>query len=270
MSEGAIRADGRKTVIVTGSSKGIGLGIAAELARQGMAVVVTSRKQADADEAAAKIIEAGGVCAAIQFDLEKADDIQPLIQGCLEIFGRLDVLVNNALSQKSVLPLPACDYSMIEAAFTANITNTLALTQAAHPHLKQTGGVVINIGSIIINRHLLGLPLYAIIKGAIAQMTKALAAEWAADSVRVNCINPGFIRTSAFSDLGMTAEQIEQAYDFYKRYIPQHRIGSPEAVAKLVAYLVSEEANLITGASFDIDGGYSVQGVPLFGSSCPP
>ncbi|MFC1684416.1 SDR family NAD(P)-dependent oxidoreductase [Pseudomonadota bacterium] len=256
----------QKTAIITGSSKGIGLAIAQELASQDYAVIVTSRDPDYADEIAQGIKNTGGTALGISFDIEQPEVIEPLIQTTVDTFGRLDLLVNNALSQNCLVPLPACDRTMIESAFTTNITNTLALTQAAYPYLKNTQGNVINIGSVVISRHLLGLPLYAIIKGAIDQMTKVLASEWAADQVRVNAINPGFIETSAFADLGMPDEQIKQAYEFYKGYSPLGKTGQPDAIGKLAAYLASPGAELITGSTYDIDGGYNVQGLPLFGA----
>ncbi len=212
----------------------------------------------------------GAQALGLQFNIEKAVDLKSLIKDTIDAFGRLDILVNNALSQSCVLPLDTLSDEQIEFAFTSNITNTFLLTHLAYPYLRKSRGNIINIGSVIVNRHLLGLPVYSIIKGAILQMTKALAAEWAADGIRVNAINPGFIRTSAFSNLGMPEDLedlIEKSYDFYKNYHPLGRIGKPEEIGKIAAYLVSDNSDLITGAVVDIDGGYSIQGSPLYKSN---
>ena len=257
----------KKIAIVTGSTNGIGKSIAQELAVHGNTVVITSSSIERSRNVADEINTRGAQALGLQFNIEKAVDLKSLIKDTIDAFGRLDILVNNALSQSCVLPLDTLSDEQIEFAFTSNITNTFLLTHLAYPYLRKSRGNIINIGSVIVNRHLLGLPVYSIIKGAILQMTKALAAEWAADGIRVNAINPGFIRTSAFSNLGMPEDLIEKSYDFYKNYHPLGRIGKPKEIGKIAAYLVSDNADLITGAVVDIDGGYSIQGSPLYKSN---
>lgn len=253
-----------KIAVVTGSTKGIGRSIALELAAQGITVVATSRDLKRARVVANEISAMGGYALGLKFNIEEADDLNSLINATADAFGRLDVLVNNAVSHNCVLPLPSLSREQIEFAFTSNITNTFLLTQVAYPLLKASRGSVINIGSAVVNRHLLGLPLYAIIKGATAQMTKVLAAEWAADGVRVNAINPGFIRTDAFSELGMPRDLIEKSYAFYRNYHPVGKIGEPVAVGKVAAYLASAAADFITGSIIEVDGGYSIKGLPTY------
>ena len=256
-----------KIAIITGSTKGIGHGIAKKLAEQGSTVVITSRDIDQARKVAGEFNTTYGEALGLQFNIEESDNLHSLIENTLDVFGHLDILVNNALSQSCALPLEALSDEQIGFAFTSNITNTFLLNRLAYPYLKKTRGNIVNIGSVIANNHLLGLPLYGIVKSAILHMTKVLAAEWATDGIRVNAVNPGFIRTNAFSELGMPNDVIDKSYDFYKNYHPLGRIGKSTEIGEMVAYLASEKASLITGAIIDVDGGYSIQGLPLYQDS---
>jgi NAD(P)-dependent dehydrogenase (short-subunit alcohol dehydrogenase family) len=254
----------RKVAIVTGSTKGIGRGVAEGLCKAGFAVVLTSRDAARANAAAADLAEHGGETMGLRFELAERDQLQGLVQAAVERYGRLDVLVNNALTLECTVPFSTSSDEQVAAALTANVAHTMLLCRAAHAHLKENRGAIINIGSAIVDRHLLGLPLYAVIKAAISQMTRVLAAEWAGDRIRVNGIKPGFIRSSAFAELGMPDELVQKAYTFYKSYQPLGNVGEPADVAALAVYLASDQASYVTGAEFSVDGGYAVQGVDLF------
>lgn len=253
-----------KVAIVSGATKGIGAGIAQQLAAAGIAVVITGRREEDARQAAAALRAQGGEALGVAFNLERREDLASLVETAVAEFGRLDLLVNNALSTSCLAPPDAATDAAVEFAVTSNITHTYLLTRLAYPHLKAVGGQVINIASAVVSRHLLGLPLYAIVKGAVVQMTKVLAAEWAGDGIRVNAINPGFIRTSAFSDLGMPDELVARSYDYYRAYQPLGGIGQPDDVGRLVACLAGAAGRLMTGAVIDVDGGFTVQGRPLY------
>ncbi len=256
----------RKTAIVTGSTKGIGNGIAKELAATGFDVVVTSRKEGQAKEAAEKINAAGiaGKAIGVCFDLEKQGSAKSLLEQSLDEFGRLDVLVNNALSNSCVFPLHELSDEQISFALTANITNTLLLSRLAYGELAKTQGNVINIGSVVVNRQIIGMPLYTIVKGALEQMTKALASEWAGDHVRVNGINPGFVRSSALADFGMPEDFVEKTYEYHRRHHPLGRVGEPEDIGRLAAFIASDAAGFMTGSIINCDAGYSIQGIRLY------
>jgi len=252
-----------KVAIVTGSTKGIGKGIAESLSQSGANVVVTSRNIADAEELARKLSSSNSRAIAVQFDLEDRTTFQPLIDATLESFGRLDILVNNALSHSAVPPLDVLDDEQIEFAITSNITNTLLLTRKCFGKLKETHGNIVNISSVAANRHIYGMALYGIIKGSLNQMTKALAAEWAEHRVRVNSINPGFVYSSALTYFGVPDDVIAKHYKFCEQYHPLGRIGEPEDIGKLVAFVASDNASFMTGSIIDSDAGYSVQGVHM-------
>lgn len=251
-----------KVAVVTGGSKGIGHGIASVLAGEGFQVVITSRDLGRAQEAA-RSIQAGGVAVqGVALDLDQRSTFAPMLDCLLNEFGRIDVLVNNAVSQSIGAPFLESHEETIEAAITANITNVVLLTRMFYPSLKASHGNVINISSAVTERYLSGLPLYALYKGALNHMTRALAADWAPE-VRVNAIMPGFIRSDAFHALGMPDEVIREKYEFYKSYVPMGIIGMPEDVGRLIKYVVSDDAGLMTGAVISLDGGFSNQGSPV-------
>lgn len=250
-----------KTAIVTGSSAGIGQAIAALFARLGAHVIVTSRTQSKATQVADELQSNGGKATPCAFDIEDPKAIPNLLAAALNSSGRIDILVNNVLSRPSIGPLALQDieYSQLEAGVTYNLTNILALTASAHPHLKKTGGVVLNIGSAVVNRHTIGIPLYTILKGALAQATKVLASEWARDNIRVNQINPGFVRTDTLSTR-QNNDNANMIIAHFAKLHPLGRVGEVEDIASLAAFLTSDQAGWITGAVIDIDGGFSVQG----------
>lgn len=257
-------SENKKVAIITGSTKGIGQGIATALAAKNIITVVTGRKRRDAEQAAKQINSGGGIAWGLEFNLENPDHLENLIQQTTEQFGRLDILINNAITQSAAMPLNAVSDQEINAIFTANISHILQLCRYAYPHLQKSRGHIINIGSVIVNRHLLGLSMYAMIKGAILQMTKALASEWAGDGIRVNAINPGITRTSVFESLGLPENYIKNAFQFYSQYHALEHIAKPADIGNLAGFLCSSESRLITGSIFEVDGGYSIKGLPTY------
>ncbi|MGH1485147.1 MAG: SDR family NAD(P)-dependent oxidoreductase [Cellvibrionaceae bacterium] len=254
----------KQTAIVTGSSKGIGRAIAKQLLLQGYQVVVTSRKKEDAENVAAVLSEETKATAlGLAFDLEDPAGPKQLIEETINALGRLDVLVNNALSISINVDPLTCDEHLIDAGITANITNVVKLCRHAYPHLKESKGNIINISSSVTKRYVLGLPLYAMSKAAILKLTEAFAAEWAKDCVRVNAVNPGFTDSDAAAGLGLTEAQISKLHGHFDEF---QLLGTavPENIAPLITYLASKDASMVTGAIIDIDGGHHVQGHPLF------
>jgi len=253
-----------KVAIVTGSTKGIGFGIAQALSISGANIIITSRTKSHAEETAANINAYGGNAVGINFDITKQEDLDHLVTETIKEFGQLDILVNNAVSQNCLIP--SADFSDDKSitTITENLTHTYLLSQKAYPHLKKQKGSILNISSVITQRYLMGLPLYGIIKGALTQMTKVLAAEWACEGVRVNAINPGFIRTSAFKDMGLSDDLIKKSYHFYSQYQQLGGIGEPSKIGSAAAFLTSSEASFITGSILDVDGGYSTRGQELY------
>lgn len=249
-----------KVVIITGSSSGIGKEIAMALAMRDASVVVTSRRFARAVEVAEEITSQGGNAFPLAFSVEDPQCGIAMLQAVHERFNKIDILVNNAINRPAFAPcsIQETKYEQLSEVITTNLTTTLALSARAHQYLLATKGLLLNIGSVVVNRHMVGMPLYTIVKGAITQTTKVLAAEWAEDGVRVNQINPGFVETDSM------AERIgeDAASNMCKKFLPYHplgRTGTVTDIAELVSYMVSEEAAWMTGSVVDMDGGYSIQ-----------
>ena len=253
----------KSVALVTGSSKGIGKAIAQELVSKGMRVVVTSRDLQFAQDVAKKIDSTGDSAIGLAFDICDVMSLREVVSQTIEHFGRLDVLVNNAVSQDCLIPSAEFDQVKIMTTITENISHSYLLCLEAYPYLKRSKGNILNIGSVVTNRYLLGLPLYGLIKGSMIELTKVLAAEWAKDDIRVNAINPGFTRTCAFSDLGMDEDTVNACYDFYAQYQPLSGVGDPASIANAAVFLTATSASFVTGSVLDVDGGYSIKGYEL-------
>jgi len=254
----------QKVAIITGSTAGIGGEIATVLAKNDIRVVVTSRDQQRADNKIAEILAMGGEGIALSCSVESSSEFTALVEKTVNEYGRIDILINNAISHLTLPPLPIEDltYEQITVGINTNLTNILALTSKAHMYLKASRGCVINIGSVVVNQHLLGVPLYSIVKGAMSQMTKVLAYEWAPD-IRVNQINPGFIRTAAHKEIGVPDLEADAFLESFRQFHPLGRTGYPQDIASAVAYLISDQALWITGLEMNVDGGYSINGVSV-------
>ncbi len=253
----------KPVALVTGSSKGIGKAIAQEMVLKGIRVVVTSRDLQLAQDVAKNMDLTGNSAIGMAFDICDVMSLGKVISQTIEHFGRLDILVNNAVSQDCLIPSAEFEPSKIMKTITENISHSYLLCLEAYPHLKRSKGSVLNIGSVVTNRYLLGLPLYGLIKGSMIELTKILAAEWAKDNIRVNAINPGFTRTSVFSDLGMDENVVNACYNFYAKYQPLSGVGDPTSIASAAVFLTSSSASAVTGSVLDVDGGYSIKGYEL-------
>lgn len=238
----------RKIALVFGGSRGIGAGIAMRLARDGANVALTyASATGKAAEVAATLSQNGVEALTIKADSGSAADIQAAVQQTVERFGSIDIVVVNA----GILHIAdVADFSLdnLDRMLDVNVRGVFLAVQAALPHM-QAGGRIITIGSnsAVRSGHL-GSSIYSMTKGAVAVMVKGLAVDLAPRGITINNIQPGPIETD------MTADMI----DMIKELIPLKRVGQPGEVAGLAAYLASEEAGYMTGASVTIDGGMSL------------
>ena len=234
-----------KVALVTGSSRGIGRAIVERLGREGASVVVHCvHRTAQAEAVVAAIAAAGGQAIAVQADLRQRTDIHRLFQTLLQQFGRLDIVVNNAGINlvKSVADASEEDYDTV---FTLNARGTFFVLQEAARHLAD-GGRIVNISSGATARALPGVALYCGSKAAVEQFTKALAHELAGRGITVNTVSPGSTETD------MLSVQVREAR---AQLSPFQRIGQPEDIADVVAFLVSDAARWLTGQNIRATGG---------------
>lgn len=250
-----------KVALVTGATKGIGLGIAQHLVAHGARVIVSSRDQA-ACEALANELNAGRggemVARGIACDIDNLGDIDRLAAGAAEAFGRLDVLVANA--SRPVVPTALTSAEEFDKMLSTNIHHNYRLCQAVRPAIAAArGGSIILIGSIAGHEAAPAILPYAVSKAGLAHLARCLADEMVSQNIRVNCISPGLIRS--FS----TETQVlsNQAFaDALIAQIPLKRIGEPEDVAGAVVFLASRAGSYVTGATILVDGGRNSLSAP--------
>ena len=241
------RLDG-KTALVTGSSQGIGRGIAERLAQDGAQVVINYVGNAKAaEEVVTAIAASGGQAVAIQADISKLPDIERLFQETLARLGRLDILVNNA-GIATLLPLPEITEAEFDRVFDLNAKGTLFALRQAALHLAD-GGRIINIASSTVDFPTEGAYIYAGSKAAVKKYTQIAAQELGKRGITVNTVTPGVTETALSSKLpeSFTRPVIESS--------PFKRLGKPEDIADTVAFLVSDDARWITGQDVLVNGG---------------
>jgi len=239
-----------KVAIVTGASRGLGRAVAFALAGAGAKVVVNYAGSADkAAEVVDEIGAQGGQAVAIQADVSNAVDVARLIDGALEAFGRIDILVNNAGITRDTLLLRMKEDDW-DSVLNTNLKGVFLTTKAvAKPMMKQRFGRIINLASVVGLTGNAGQANYAAAKAGIIGFTKSMAKELGSRGITVNAVAPGLI------DTDMTAKLGEDLRAQMMAGIPLGRMGLPEDVASLVAFLVSDGANYITGQTINVDGG---------------
>ncbi len=239
-----------KVALVTGGSRGIGEAIVRRLADEGAAVALCARHLEPAKRVAETVRARGGQALAVAADVGRSEDADRLVAACLDRFGRLDVLVNNAGITRDGLILRMKDEDW-DAVLSVNLAGAFRCARAAlRPMLRQKqGGRIINIGSVVGSMGNVGQVNYVAAKAGLAGLTKALAREVASRGITVNLIAPGFIETE------MTAGLPEGAKQAYLAQIPQGRFGTAAEVAAVAAFLASEGAAYITGQVIHVNGG---------------
>jgi len=240
-----------KVALVTGASRGIGRAIAARLAEQGATVVAAARGD-NAKACADELIAAGHTAEALTLDVTDAAACEAAPGDIAKRHGRLDILVSNAGITRDQL-LMRMKREDWDAVLATNLTATFLLAQAAmRPMLKQRGGRIIAVGSVVGQMGNAGQSNYAASKAGLIGFAKALAQEVASRGITVNAVAPGFLTTA------MTGKLSEQQRAKLTESIPLGRIGRPEDVAAAVAYLVSDEAGWVTGATLHVNGGMAM------------
>ncbi len=250
-------ATSRPTAFVTGASRGIGAAIALGLARDGFDLAVSATRTAHLAPTLAALAAAGGRAVPIALDLASLPSTEKAMAEAIAALDHLDVLVNNAgiTLLKAAVDLTPEDW---DAILRTNVTGTFFLSQAMARHLigARRPGSIINVAS---THGLVGLPrraAYGVSKGAIIQMTRMLAIEWAEHGIRVNAVAPGTVETASRAAMYAAEPGLREAM---LDRVPLHRFGTADEVAGAVRYLAGPQATYITGQVFCLDGGLTAR-----------
>lgn len=247
-----------KVAIVTGSSRGIGLGIARKLAEEGCSLSICARGGDALREAADELEALGAAVHALEVDLTVKDAPDRLIAETVERFGKLNLLVNNVGGNRRKMFADTSDEDWSDI-LDLNFMSHVRCSRAAIPHLRQGGGGAIVFISSIFGREAggPGLSIYNTTKSALISVAKIMALELAGDGIRVNSVAPGSIRFPGGSWDTRVNEDPEGMRAFIESNLPIGRFGTVEEIADVVAFLVSERASLVTGTCLNVDGGQS-------------
>ncbi|MEQ2466770.1 SDR family oxidoreductase [Niallia hominis] len=238
-----------KVAIITGAFRGIGRSLAEELAQSGAKVIINyANSDEKAREVVAKIVEKGGEAVAVQADVSKIKEVERLFTESLHHFGKIDILVNNA-GVMHTIPLSDVTEEEFDLHFSINVKGTYFACQQALKHMEPNGKIV-NFSTSVAGMMFPGYSLYAATKGAVEQITRQLSKEFGQKNITINTVSPGPTNTELFMN-GKSPEQLENL----KRLNAFGRFGETEDIAKVVAFLVSDDARWITGQTIRVNGG---------------
>lgn len=240
---------GGQVALVTGAASGIGLAVMNRLASEGATVVATDRN-AESLAAAVKGVSHDTVVPVV-CDVSVRADIEATVATAMARCGKIDILVNSAgVANRDQLKLHEIDPEDWQRLMEVNVRGVFLMIRSVIPHmLANGGGAIINLGSVGSFRATANASSYVTSKGAVLMMTRAAAVDYARDNIRVNAVCPGTTHTGILA--GLPAEMLQML----EARAPQGRLGTPEEVAALIAFLASDEALHINGADFLIDGG---------------
>ena len=246
------RLDG-KVAIVTGSSKGIGLEIAKGLASFGAKVVISSRKQDAVNAVAENLRDEGLDVTGIACHVGEEEQINNLIDKTLQVYGTIDILINNAATNPVFGPISDADGSVFDKIMNVNVKAPFLLSNRVYPTMsKKGGGSIINISSVEGLKPSFGLGMYSVSKSALIMLTQNMAKEWGPDGIRVNALCPGLIKTKFSAALWQNEAILNQVTG----QLPSGRMAMPEEMAGLALFLASDASSYCTGGVYTADGGH--------------
>ncbi len=247
-----------KVAIITGAGSGLGRGIALLFAREGSRVVIAELGEESGREACRQIERDGGSCLFLQTDITAASDVEKMAAETLRVFGRIDVLVNNAGINPSRTPVHETSEKDWDRTLAVNLKGAFLCSKAVLPAMmKQRCGSIINIASIVGAMGCSDRAPYAASKGGLIGLGRSMAVDYASYGIRVNTLNPGFVETELtriYFDK-MRAQDPEKLDRLINQH-PMGRLGKPEDVACAALFLASDESSWITGVDMGVDGGF--------------
>jgi NAD(P)-dependent dehydrogenase (short-subunit alcohol dehydrogenase family) len=248
-----------KVVIVTGGGSGIGRAVAHRFAREGASVVVVNRTASKAEQVAAEICGAGWKATAMAADVSSEADVRRVVADTLNLYGKIDVMVNNAAicPQIRLTDLTLAQWNEV---ITNNLTSVFLFCREVIPPMIQCGGgTIVNVSSVHALATLEGYSAYSASKGGIVAMTRAIALDFAKQNIRVNTVLPGAVQTpmleSSVKQLDTPREEIMREWNEAQ---PIGRVGQPEEIASVVLFAASPDNSFMTGATLVADGGMTI------------
>jgi 3-oxoacyl-[acyl-carrier protein] reductase len=241
-----------KVAVVTGASKGIGAGIAKQLAAEGAAVVVNyASSKSDADKVVDEIAKAGGKAVAVQASVAKKADVEKLFSAAEKAFGKIDILVNNA-GVYEFAPIEEVTEQQFHRMFETNVLGMILATQEALKHFNANGGSIINISSLASSLTPPTAMVYNATKGAVDAITRTLAKELGVRKIRVNSINPGMVITEGVVTGGFHESEFRTVLE---SQTPLGRIGQTDDISPAAVFFASDDSKWVTGETLLIAGG---------------
>lgn len=242
-----------KVVVVTGGASGIGKAICKLFAKKGAKVIVADINDEEGTETVREITNEKGEAIFIHTDVSKHEDVKAMIESAVKAFGRLDILVNNAGVALGPHMVHETPLDVLNATLDINVKGVFYGMKYAIPYmLRQGKGVIINMASAVGTVGIPGFGCYCASKGAVIQLTRVAAIEYAKNNIRVVAIAPGPTETALIESWRKKIPGID---DTLKARVPLGRLASPEEIAKIVVFMASDEASYVTGSVIVVDGG---------------